>query len=1554
MPISNQIVSFKLSSTNFTGSTTQLNYTAGVTEGSALASKALILDSNKIISGIERINAVTLAATTLIGTLTTQSQPNITSVGNLSALTVNGNLSLSGHNGTNGLILGATLVTSSANQLNYNNITTIGIGQASKTLVLDSSRNISNINSLTTSTLVATTINLNGTNITSSSTQLNYNNISTPGSAENSKTLVLNSSGNISGINILSATSLTGTLTTAAQTNITSLGSLTGLTTAGLTLGATAITATGAELNILSGVIATSSEINKIAGITAGTVTASKAIIVDTNKDISGFRNITVTGTISGVTTLTTTNLTFGGTSITATGAELNILSGVTATSAEINKIAGITAGTISLSKAVIVDTNKDISGFRNISVTGTISGVTTLTATSLVGTLTTPAQTAITSVGNLTGLTTAGLTLGATTLTATGAELNILSGVTATSSDINKLASVTAGTVSVSKAVIVDTNKDISGFRNITVTGTISGVTTLTATSLAGTLTTSAQTAITSVGTLTSLTLAGSLSGVTTLGLSGILTSSDSTTSTSNSTGALKLAGGLGISNTTDATSSTNGGTFTSAGGGAFAKSLFVGNNLTVGGNLTVTGTTTTVNSTTVNVTDNTIVLNSGPSGTGIDAGFLTQRYQIANNAGTGDVVGDTSTTNFAIVSGTTTTIVLPGSASAVDNFYTNWWIKITSGSANNNVRKVINYVGSTKTLTLETSLSSTPSASNTVNLYNNIFPTFVWQESNKRFITATTTLDSSGTITLSDYADLASRNLTLAGTISGVTTLTATNLAGTLTTPAQTAITSVGNLTGLTTAGLTLGATAITSTGTEINTLAGVTAGTASASKALILDSNKDISGIRTITLNQNVAKPLYILNSSLANAGSYAIALGKSSATDQQGEITFTYSSTVGLSNLSLGHYSSATILNILSNGKVGIGNTNPSYTLDVTGSINASTSLYLSGTQITASATEINTVAGVTAGTITASKHIVVDANKDISGFRNITVTGTISGVTTLTATSLAGTLTTAAQTNITSVGTLSSLTLAGALSGITTLGASGIVTLSNATASSSVTTGALVVTGGVGVSGTLNASTVQMGTLNIGGTNVTASAIELNYNDITTIGTAEASKTLVLDSSKNISGLNKLSISSTTQDQLNITNSSTSGNCNIKFNSDTKSWELGSRGSASSPANAFYLYDNTAGAMRLYVDTNGNLGVGNTATSLAGRIDMGATSSDRSLLIYNNTTSAYGFGANNSLLKIYSGTTTGIAFYTGATSSSVGTERMRIDSNGVGIGTTPSSTYELNVAGSIYTTAITSGDIASSGVVSSTYSIPFRSTYSSCTAEVQNNGSGIYIGPTTSHFISLQTGNSSRLFINTSGYVGIGNTSPSCPLDVTTYANMSTGSGYAYWNSGNSSGTAGTTTQTFSARFSYRILVGGEVDVVSDYRLKKNIVDLTIEECKLFIEKTKPVKFKFKNDDSSTHYGYIAQDIYKAGFPDLIAIGPENGLEEIIEDDGFINPKDQAFTLSLEQIIPILALNIKCIYEEKSKLENEVQELKNKNQNLEERLKKLEDIINSFN
>ena len=206
-----------------------------------------------------------------------------------------------------------------------------------------------------------------------------------------------------------------------------------------------AVTATATELNVLDGITAVVGELNALdIGSTAvGTAVASKAVILDSDKDYTGIRNFTITGNLSvgGTTTVVNTvtmnaanAVVFEGatadahettltivdptadrtinlpnqsgtipvlaaasnTAITSTPAELNILDGVTSTATELNLIDGSSAGTIVNSKAVIYGSSGEV---------------------------------------NATTLQIAG-----TSITSTAAELNILDGVTATASELNLL----------------------------------------------------------------------------------------------------------------------------------------------------------------------------------------------------------------------------------------------------------------------------------------------------------------------------------------------------------------------------------------------------------------------------------------------------------------------------------------------------------------------------------------------------------------------------------------------------------------------------------------------------------------------------------------------------------------------------------------------------------------------------------------------------------------------------------------------------------------------------------------------------------------------------------------------------------------------------------------------------------------------------------------------------------------------------------------------------------------------------------------------------------
>ena len=134
-----------------------------------------------------------------------------------------------------------------------------------------------------------------------------------------------------------------------------------------------------------------------------GVVIASKLVAVDANKDVTGFHDVTLSGELRATTLRATvkvfTNhlridgaLIMNDTTVTATAAELNILDGVTATATELNTVADVVAGTVSAGKAVVTDSNLDVTGFRNLTAenlnvippAGTFGGSTVVTSSSI------------------------------------------------------------------------------------------------------------------------------------------------------------------------------------------------------------------------------------------------------------------------------------------------------------------------------------------------------------------------------------------------------------------------------------------------------------------------------------------------------------------------------------------------------------------------------------------------------------------------------------------------------------------------------------------------------------------------------------------------------------------------------------------------------------------------------------------------------------------------------------------------------------------------------------------------------------------------------------------------------------------------------------------------------------------------------------------------------------------------------------------------------------------------------------------------------------------
>ncbi len=769
--------------------------------------------------------------------------------------------------------------------------------------------------------------------------------------------------------------------------------------TTGLKLGGTIVSATAAQLNFTS--------------VAAGTAAASKAVVLDSSRNITNINALTASQLTGTLQTASQPNITSVGTLPTLTVGDLTVNGNLILSSGNVTTalgyISGVTPGTAAPSKALILDSSSNISGIASLGTTSISIGGNTIGAT---------------QSGYITGITT--------------------------------------GTATASKALVVDSSRNIIN------------INALTASQLTGTLQTAAQTNITSVGTLTSLTSSGAIA----------------------------------FTSTTDASSSSSGGALTVSGGLAVALSAYIGSNLTVGGNLTVNGTTTTVNATTVSVKDNIILLNSSPSGS-YDGGMLVQRYQTINNTGAGDVVADTAKESTTVSSATSSTIVLTA-GNASDSYYNGWWVKVGS-----DVRLITSYVASSKTITVSTTFSSTPSNGLSVSLYNKGNAALIWNEANKQFAATFAATDSSTTLTTIDYASIKVAGLSA---LNPITTTDATEssststgsiitsggvgiakalrvgngIYGTIQTASQTNITAIGTLSTATiSSSITLGGTTFGST--EVGYLTSITAGTASASKALVLDSSLNITGINSIS-----ATSLTVNGSTLD--------------TTSLGYLT---SITPGTASAS-----KALVLNSSSN---------------ISG-INSlgTTTLVLGGN--TLGATESGYLTSITAGTASASKALVLDSSSNIAGINAIvardTATAAVSFPTLLQHNLSSGTAAVGIGTGLkfnapTATGTSVSYSrIDGVATDVTNGSHAGKLDFYN------VFNAAFVKAMTLSTSGASTSSLVINGTGSITTTSIvlggnTLGATESGYLTSITAGTASASKVLVVDSSSNISGINSL-------------------------------------------------------------------------------------------------------------------------------------------------------------------------------------------------------------------------------------------------------------------------------------------------------------------------------------------------------------------------------------------------------------------------------------------
>ena len=285
----------------------------------------------------------------------------------------------------------------------------------------------------------------------------------------------------IDGIAYLDAINFNGTAitSTAAELNI-----LDGVTSTAAELNILdGVTSTTAELNILDGVTASAADINLIDGITNGTVIASKAIITDSNKDITGGRNITISGELNAASLTISGDADIDGTleadAITVNGTALNtVIAGVTTANSTLAATVTVADSTANTNFPVVFHDESnglldDTGALRYNPSTGellvpklTVAGTTTTVDTVTMNaanaivfegatadahettlTIVDPTADRTINLPNQSGTIPLLAAASTTQITSTPEELNILDGVTSTATELNILDGVTSTT---------------------------------------------------------------------------------------------------------------------------------------------------------------------------------------------------------------------------------------------------------------------------------------------------------------------------------------------------------------------------------------------------------------------------------------------------------------------------------------------------------------------------------------------------------------------------------------------------------------------------------------------------------------------------------------------------------------------------------------------------------------------------------------------------------------------------------------------------------------------------------------------------------------------------------------------------------------------------------------------------------------------------------------------------------------------------------------------------------------------------------------------------
>jgi len=275
-----------------------------------------------------------------------------------------------------------------------------------------------------------------------------------------------------------------------------------------------------------------------------------------------------------------------------------------------------------------------------------------------------------------------------------------------------------------------------------------------------------------------------------------------------------------------------------------------------------------------------------------------------------------------------------------------------------------------------------------------------------------------------------------------------------------------------------------------------------------------------------------------------------------------------------------------------------------------------------------------------------------------------------------------------------------------------------------------------------------------------------------------------------------------------------------------------------------------------------------------------------------------------------------------------------------------------STGGLEILNNAYTATILT--ISDSGIMAVGGGNPATSTSQDATSNYltfNNNNTQIYDDGNT-HIHSRGAGQS--MWINTNGgQLNLLTQSPTATggigsgiaiatgtlngyVTINTGRTVTTAAAYGYLTTGGAGTYPGGSQSVSISLYANNRIWGQEIDAFSDERMKDIHGEITLEEGIKLVKNLKPIKYNWKEgDDKGTKAGYSAQQVIKSGFDHLIGLIPTEGLEETIDDDGFLSPKDTQFAMNYDQVTPYHGVVIKHLLEEIENLKNEIKELKSK-------------------